>query len=366
LLLVAIVASLMVGYLLLWPVPVDPVAWQAPRSSGYVGDFAVNAKLSQLHKIPTSGAVGPETIALGNDGKLYTGVSGGDILRWNFDGSELEVWANTGGLVLGLAMDGQGRIIAADAMRGLLMVDQNKEVSVVEDSVNGTPLGFINSVIVAKNGKIYFSEATRRFLPKTFDKYAAMLDTMEHSASGRIHEYDPVTKKDRVVMSNLCFANGVALSFDERSLFVIETCENRVWKVSVDADNVSAKSTDPTQAKILFSNLPGFPDNVMRGFNGRFWVGLVKPRSSAVDGLSDKPRLRKVILRLPWSWLLMHGSYGHVFAMDENGSILFDMQDPSGVTTGLTGVTETDDRLYFQSLEEPKINWLDKKKLGLH
>jgi hypothetical protein len=51
--------------------------------------------------------------------------------------------------------------------------------------------------------------------------------------------------------------------------------------------------------------------------------------------------------------------------MDENGSILLDMQDPSGVTTGLTGVTETNDRLYFQSLEESKINWLDKKKLGL-
>jgi sugar lactone lactonase YvrE len=319
-LLVGMVVLLIVGYLLLWPVPIDPVAWQAPASPGIVGGFAVSERLSQLNKMPLSGGVGPETIALGSDGKLYTGVTGGDILRWNSDGSGLEVWANSGGLVLGLTMDGQGRIIAADAMRGLLMIDQNKEVSVLEDSINGTPLGFIDSVTVAKNGKIYFSEATQRFLPKKFGKYAALLDTMEHSATGRIHEYNPASRKDRVVINNLCFANGVALSSDERSLFVIETCENRVWKVSVDAANVSAKWPDPTQAKVVLSNLPGFPDNVMRGLNGRFWVGLVKPRNSTVDGLSDKPWLRKAILRLPWSWL-MRRSYGRVFAMDENGSI---------------------------------------------
>ena len=31
---------------------------------------------------------------------------------------------------------------------------------------------------------------------------------------------------------------------------------------------------------VLLANLPGHPDNLMRGLNGRIWVGLVKPRGA--------------------------------------------------------------------------------------
>jgi sugar lactone lactonase YvrE len=361
-LLVGVIVMLAVSYLLLAPTPIEPVAWQAPTAPGYTGPFAPNDRLTHLSRIPIGDAVGPETIASSTDGKLYTGVDSGDLLRWKLDGSGLEVWANSGGHVFGLTVDGQGQVAAADAIRGLLMIDQTKQVTVVSGS---PPLGFVNSVIVAKSGKIYFSEATRRFLVNKWGAYAAMLDVLEHSATGRIHEYDPTTKKIRVVIGDLCFANGVALSSDERSLFIAETCHYRVWKVSVDAANVSAKTPDATQAKVLVDNLPGFPDNIMRGLNGRVWVGLVRQRSRAVDEMSGQPWLRKQVLRLPWNWLLRHHSYAHVFAMDENGSIVFDMQDPSGSTPELTGVTETADRLYFHSLMAHEIYWLDKKGLEL-
>ncbi len=35
-------------YLLAWPIPIDPVAWQAPVDKGYVGDFEKNEKLAAL------------------------------------------------------------------------------------------------------------------------------------------------------------------------------------------------------------------------------------------------------------------------------------------------------------------------------
>ena len=34
------------GYLLFWPVPIQPVAWRAPRSKGHVGSHARNARLT--------------------------------------------------------------------------------------------------------------------------------------------------------------------------------------------------------------------------------------------------------------------------------------------------------------------------------
>ena len=36
-----IVVTLIVVYFLVWPVPIDPVAWEAPSNPGYTGPFAI-------------------------------------------------------------------------------------------------------------------------------------------------------------------------------------------------------------------------------------------------------------------------------------------------------------------------------------
>ena len=70
---------LLVAYLLLWPVPIRPVAFALPTAPGYVGVHAVNTKLANLQIIDLHGEVGPEHIAFGPDGKLYTTVVSGNI-----------------------------------------------------------------------------------------------------------------------------------------------------------------------------------------------------------------------------------------------------------------------------------------------
>ena len=45
-----------------------------------------------------------------------------------------EVFANTGGRVLGFAFDADGRMIAADAMKGLLAIDADGRVSAADRS----------------------------------------------------------------------------------------------------------------------------------------------------------------------------------------------------------------------------------------
>ena len=110
----------------------------------------------------------------------------------------------------------------------------------------------------------------------------------------------------------------------------------------------------------LLDNLPGYPDNLMRGRDGRIWVGLFRPRNPAADLLAGWPFLRKVLLRLPRSWLPVGKPYGHVFAIDESGNVLEDLQDPSGAYPETTGATETADRLYIHSLHAPAIGWLPR------
>ena len=366
---IALLVFAAVAYFVLAPVPIEPVAWQSPPAPGYTGPHAQNTQLASLRHLVIGNEQGPESIAFSPDGKLYAAVASGAIVRMNADGSGFEKWADTGGRVLGIEFDSAGRLIAADALRGLLAITADAKPQLLSDNMAGDPIRYANSVAVAKSGRIYFSDSSRRFGPKAWGSTfnASVHDIFEHSATGRLLEYDPATRRTRTLISDLCFANGVALSLDESRVFVVETCEYRVWSVDPAANDLSAKATvaGTSQARIVLSNLPGYPDNLTRGSGGRIWVGLVKPRGAAVDKLSAQPFLRKVVMRLPKSLWPIPPNYGHVIAFDEAGTIVVDLQDPSGQYPETTGVTETADRLYIQSLSSKSIGWLLKVDAGL-
>ena len=123
----------LLAYLLLWPVPAEPVSWTPQQAPGYVGAHAPNTKLAGLQKIDIGAEQGPEHLAMGPDGKLYAAVTSGKILRMAPDGSQREVFASTGGRVLGFDFDASGRLIAADAMKGLLSIAPDGKVTVLAD-----------------------------------------------------------------------------------------------------------------------------------------------------------------------------------------------------------------------------------------
>ena len=365
------VLVLVVAYLLFWPVPIAPVVWNAAPAPGYVGPHAVNQKLVGLKAIDLGADSGPEHIVV-RDGWVYAAVSSGSIVRMRPDGSGREVVVTTGGRPLGFDFDAQGALLVADpeygAHGGLLRVTGTGAAAKIElltnsvDSpVKGDAIRYADAVVVAKNGKVYFTDASRRFGAKAYEGtfIASVHDILEHQSTGRLLEYDPALKTTRVLLADLCFANGVALSSDEQSLFVSETGEYRIWKVAVGAQNLSAKRPNPGAVPLL-SNLPGYPDNLMRGEGGRIWTGLTKPRGAFIDDNAGKPWLRKLVMRLPRSLWPVPPAYGHVFAFNEAGKVLVDLQDPSGAYPETTAVTETADRLYIQSLHAKTLGWMLK------
>jgi len=365
-----LLALALAAYLLFWPIPIEPVAWTAPESTGYTGAHAKNERLAGLTVISVAPEIGPEHIAFGPDGKLYTGVLSGAVLRMNPDGSGIETVVNTGGRPLGLDFDTDGRLVIADALQGLLSVGADGKVIVLADRVGTDPIRYADAVVVAANGRMLFTDASRRISPQQFGTFdAALLDIMEHTCTGRVLEYDPVSRQTRVVIRDLCFPNGVALSGDQRHVFIAETGEYRIWKVDITAADVDARvaATDPTQrqARVIVSNLPGFPDNLTRSADGRIWTGLTKPRSPAVDALAGHPFLRAVTMRLPKSMWPVPPAYGHVVAFDEGGHIVADLQDPAGRVPETSGVTEHGGRLYIHSLHANAFGVIDAAAAGL-
>jgi sugar lactone lactonase YvrE len=357
-LVLALIFLALIAYLGLWPVPIQPVGWNAPAAPGYSGVHAVNNKLAGLQLIPLGAEEGPEHVVLARDGKLYAAVASGNILRMNADGTGQEVFANTSGRVLGFDFDAAGHLIAADAVKGLLAISPDRKITVLTDKVGGDPIRYADAVVVASNGKVYFSDASGRFRPAewggTFE--AAVLDIIEQSSTGRILEYDPATKSTRIVAKGLSFANGVALSRDQQALFVAETGKYRVWKIAVTADSLDVTAGTP-QAAVLLDNLPGYPDNLMRGMDGKIWLGFSGPRSADVDAMAGRPFLRKLTLRLPRMLWPLPKPYGHVIAFNEEGRVLADLQDPTGAYPQTTGLTETADRLYVQNLHLRVLGW---------
>ncbi|MEY4553180.1 MAG: hypothetical protein RL099_1508, partial [Bacteroidota bacterium] len=218
------------------------------------------------------------------------------------------------------------------------------------------------------SGKIYFTDATTLFGGTEHGGIAkaSSMDFLASSCSGRLLEYNPQTKKTRIVMSDLSFANGIAFTQDGKHLMLAECGKYRIWKINPDASDISAKQKSD-EAKIIIDNLPGFPDNIMLGKEGRFWVGLTDVRNEALDNLSDKPKLRSLILK--FLFFLEDDKktgFAHVFAIDENGKVLKSLQNEKSDYPQTSGATETETALYIHSLSENnKIAWIRKADVGL-
>jgi sugar lactone lactonase YvrE len=351
---VALLVASVVLYILLWPVPVQPVAWTAPPNPGYTGAHAPNERLSAMETVSIGDATGPEAWTRDRDGRLYAATLDGRILRFTPDGRDPTTFVNTGGRPLGMAFDSAGTMWVADAERGLLAIARNGDVRVVADSVNGTAIRLADDLDVAADGRVYFSDATTRFFAPRYDVLeGSLLEILEHEGTGRLLEHDPRTGVTSVLLDGIVFANGVAMSHDDRSVLVNETGSYRVLRVGRDG-------ADRGRATTMVDALPGFPDNLKRGADGRYWIALISPRNALVDRLSGWPRARKMIQRLPTSVRPKPVNYGHVVAVDDSGRVVADLQDPSGSLPMISTAFEVGDYVYLGSLSATRaarVRW---------
>jgi len=355
----ATLVALLLGYLFWWPVPIEPVAWDAPADRGLVDPFAANDRLRPAGAIDLGHHEGPEDIAGGPDGRLYTGTADGRILRFDPTGGGIEVFVETGGRPLGLEFDEGGNLLVANSYLGLQRISPRGDVETLADNYAGEPIEYANDVAVAANGLIYFSDSSTRFgAMKSGGTYeASLLDIMEHGGHGRVFRFDPARGELDIIVEGLNYANGVAVSADQKVLMINETGSYRILRHWLAGPNAG-------HTEVAIDNLPGFPDNINTGMNGRFWAGLVAPRNKLLDDMSDKPWLRKLVQRLPAAVRPKAEPSSHVIAIDAGGEVLMDLQDTAASLPAITGVYESRDALWLSSLFGNHVAKLDKGDLA--
>ncbi len=347
-----------IAYLALAPVPVDPVRWEPPVDAGLIDPFEVNDRLNAASGLDLGIHEGPEDACIGKDGFVYATTKGGDLLRIHPRGESVAVFARLAGRPLGIEAAADGSFLVANAYLGIQHVSVTGHATTLLSAVDGQPLVYANDVAVGPDGVVYFSESSTRFGAEqyggTFE--ASLLDIVEHGGHGRIIAFDPRDGRTEVLISGLNFANGIAVSPDGAFLLVSETGHYRIWRYWL-------RGPDATTSSILIDNLPGFPDNLNNGLQTRYWVGLIAPRNALLDRYAHRPALRKVMQRLPARLRPKPVLSSHVIAIDADGVVLENLQDPRAAFPMLTGVVETADALYLTTLVGNVLPYIEKSAL---
>ncbi len=317
---------------------IDAVSFRPAKAPAMAGQYAPNSKLAKAERLGGGTLMGPEEIALDSLGFIYTGSSDGTIKKISRQG-EVKTFAVTGGHPLGLDFDAAGHLIVCEPYSGLLKVSPDGQVTTLVQEFAGRKLGLLDDVKVASDGRIYFSEASSKY---ALDQY--QMDFLEARPNGRLFRYDPLSGQTELLLDQLYFANGIALSATEDFVLVAETSHYRLTRLWLSGPKKG-------QRDIFLDNLPGMPDTISSNRRGRIWVAYYSVRDRVIDGLQPYPSLKKLLAKVPKQWLPKPKPYSFVVAYDENGQVLENLQDPSGKTLGnITSVEEYKGELYLGSL----------------
>ena len=171
-------------------------------------------------------------------------------------------------------------------------------------------------------------------------------DFLEHQPNGRLLALDPQSQRPRTLLSDLYFANGVAVSPDQTFVLVAETGKYRVRRVWLNE----------SKNDIFIDNLPGFPDGISSNGKDKFWLALVTPRQALIDRMLPHPFVRKIVVRLPKFVQPAPQRYSFVLGLDTQGRVVDNLQnDSADCYAQIANVIERNGALYFGSIGEDTV-----------
>ena len=205
-----------------------------------------------------SGLDHPEGVAWNPvDGHVYAGGEGGEIYAISLDGEVTQVGAS-GGSMLGVAVDGRGRVYACDAGKGEIARwdPEAAEVSTYARGTGGREMDTPNMAAFGPDGSLYVTCSGEDGRPE-------ILRVPQGGGDG-----------ERWTDAVPAYPNGALVTPDGGALVVVEAHAQRLVRVPIEADGAAG-------APSVLAELPDTdPDGVALAADGSLWVTLYRP-----DGL---------------------------------------------------------------------------------
>lgn len=191
--------------------------------------------------------------AFDREGNLYVvNIQGGYIAKISPRG-KVSRFCETGGGPNGAKFHADGDLYVCDAkLRAILCVSPNGMFTKVVTECDGNPLLGPNDLVFAADGGYYFSDP---------------LGSSVQNPIGAVYRVDPKSRVTRFA-SGFAFPNGVALSPDEKRLYLAESRTRRIHSFALRADGM------PAAARVHAELPPGGdgPDGMAFDVEGNLYV----------------------------------------------------------------------------------------------
>lgn len=179
---------------------------------------------------------------IGPNGELFAISCTGDIYKYQGDpeyDSEFPVenWGNSSGQPLGLAFDSNGVAFVADAAhQSIFRITRTtnaddgiprQEIEPYVREYENTPFFGPNGLCISQSGLLYFTDS------------GPLGETSLQNPKGSVYCINPSTQLlIPLCLNTFCHPCGIALSPDEKVLYVAETCKNRILRFTQNPPGV--------------------------------------------------------------------------------------------------------------------------------
>ena len=189
----------------------------------------------------------PECLAFDRAGDLWTGGEAGQIYRIDREGRTMTV-TNLGGFCAGLAFSPEDELFVCRPGVGIVRVSADGRHAVFADQVDGQKLVSPNYGLFDSAGNYYVTDSGQW-----------------QKRNGRLLRFAP-DGKGEILAGPIGYANGLALSADEKLLFMVESDSEGVFRFALAPDGAV------TGKESYAAPCGRFPDGLTLDAEGNLYV----------------------------------------------------------------------------------------------
>ncbi len=251
----------------------------------------------------------PECLAFDRHGDLWAGGEAGQIYRISPDG-KVQLVTTLDSFCAGLAFSLEDELFVCNPALGIVRVTVGGEFSVFASHVGKHKIACANYGLFDSSGNYYVTDSGQW-----------------KKSNGYLLRFRP-DGKGEILAGPLGYANGLALTVDEKNLFMVESNTDSVFRFEIRADGLVSAP------EIYATDCGRFPDGLTLDAEGNLYVCCY-----ASDEI----------------WRISPSRKKNLFAWDRNAILL-------GSPTNMAFGGENFDELYFANLARTTIT---RAKIGV-
>ncbi len=234
------------------------------------GAFSPNDRLDTCTPIGDP-LPGLDDVIAAKDGGVYVSA-GNKVLKLAGSGLvDRSLVAEFEGEAGGLTLHPDGRLLVCVAGRGLAAFDPNSPDPRWLEAADGHGFAGLTAVTAAPDGRIFAVEGSTGRAPGQWRH-----DLMERRSNGRLVMCGPALENPQVLLRNLPYPYGAAVSADGRELWLTESWVHRLSRFALTDSGIGPR-------EVVAGNMPGYPARLHRDINGGFFLGMFARRTHLIE-----------------------------------------------------------------------------------